>query len=149
MACCSAVFEGYFALPSKRRRKRRANQVRAPALQAQIIQHIEEDGPHEYTLVKERRQPRSTPQKTRKQVGKRGGRRGVGRCTIIDIHLEVLDECQKKDLHSTKEDFFEILIQEFMGSEFMKEEKIPKEQVASSDFGFMEDDFVPKEEIHK
>ncbi|ANQ08392.1 SICA antigen [Plasmodium coatneyi] len=49
---------------------------------------------------------------------------------IIDIHLEVLNECEKGDLHSTKEDFFEILVQEFMGSELIKEEKVP-----SSDSG--------------
>ncbi|ANQ09337.1 SICA antigen [Plasmodium coatneyi] len=58
---------------------------------------------------------------------------------IIDIHLEVLDECQQGDLHSKKEDFFEILVQEFMGSNFIKEENIPKEQGNYSDFGFREE----------
>ncbi|ANQ07211.1 SICA antigen [Plasmodium coatneyi] len=71
---------------------------------------------------------------------------------IIDIHLEVLDECQREDLYSTKEDYFEILVQEFMGSKFMEEGKIsrgdiPKEQVPCSDFGFREEDFVPKEQL--
>ncbi|ANQ06503.1 SICA antigen [Plasmodium coatneyi] len=66
---------------------------------------------------------------------------------IIDIHLEVLDECQKGDLHTTKEEFFEILVQEFMGSKFMKEENVPKEQVPSSDFGFREKVFAPKEGV--
>ncbi|ANQ08609.1 SICA antigen [Plasmodium coatneyi] len=134
----------YFALPHKRKRYKRAHKVRGPpSLEEQIMDHgMDNSGLHEYILVKERRQPRSTPQKRRKQVGMRG----VGHRTIIDIHLEVLDECQKGDLHSTKEDFFEILVQEFIGSEFIKEEKVPKEQfsmvdvhkeqVPSSDSGF-------------
>ncbi|ANQ07689.1 SICA antigen [Plasmodium coatneyi] len=71
---------------------------------------------------------------------------------IIDIHLEVLDECQKGDTKLVQEDFFEILVQEFMGSEFIKQEKVPKddvlvEQVPSSDFGFREEDFVSKEDV--
>ncbi|ANQ08373.1 SICA antigen [Plasmodium coatneyi] len=118
----------YFALPGKRRRYKRAHQVRGPTLGEQIMDHVDDqaDGPHEYTLVKERKQPRSAPKEGRTKrpkkqvVGRRAGRR-VGQRTIIDIHLEVLDECQKRDLHSTKEDFFEILVREFMESEFIKE----------------------------
>ncbi|ANQ07710.1 SICA antigen [Plasmodium coatneyi] len=69
---------------------------------------------------------------------------------IIDIHLEVLDQCQKGDLHSTKEDFFEILVQEFMGSKSIKEEDVPKEgvpgeEVSSLDSGFRKKGFLPKE----
>ncbi|ANQ05947.1 SICA antigen [Plasmodium coatneyi] len=107
-------------------------------------------------------------------VGRRDDR-PIGRRTIIDIHLEVLDECQKEDLHSTKEEFLEILVQEIMGNEFMKKEKVPssvsgfreedfvpkeyvptecapmvnvpKEEVPSSDCGFREEDIVPKEEV--
>ncbi|ANQ07845.1 SICA antigen, partial [Plasmodium coatneyi] len=125
----------YFFLGRRRKRYRRTHQVRgSSSLQEQLVAHVDDqaDGPHEYILVKERRQPRSTPQKRGKQVGKRG----VGHRTIIDIHLEVLDECQKGDLHSTKEDFFEILVQEFMGSQFIKEESVPKEEGQSLDFGF-------------
>ncbi|ANQ08193.1 SICA antigen [Plasmodium coatneyi] len=56
-------------------------------------------------------------------------KKSVGRRTIIDIHLEVLDECQKGDLHLTKENFFEILVQEFMGSKFIKDKNVPKVDV--------------------
>ncbi|ANQ06305.1 SICA antigen [Plasmodium coatneyi] len=112
----------------------RTHRVRGPpSLEEQLPDHVNDqaDGPHEYTLVKKRRQPRSAPTKTmrpKKQgVGRPAGPRGVGRRTIIDIHLEVLDECQKGDLQSTIEDFFEILVQEFMGCEFMKKENVPKE----------------------
>ncbi|ANQ08027.1 Uncharacterized protein PCOAH_00026050 [Plasmodium coatneyi] len=105
----------YFTLPGKRRRYRRAHQVRGPSLEQQLPDHVDDqaDGPREYTLVNER-QPIRRP---RRSLGKKP----VSRRTIIDIHLEVLDECQKGDVHSTKEDFFEILVREFMESEFIKE----------------------------
>ncbi|ANQ05909.1 SICA antigen [Plasmodium coatneyi] len=131
----------YFGMLRKRRKRyRRAYQLRGPSLEQQIVDHVDEHlGPREYILVKERK-PRSTPIKRRKKRAV-GRRRGVRRRMIIDIHLEVLSECQKGDLHSTKEDFFEILVREFMGSEFIKEENVPKEdipkgEVPSSDSGF-------------
>ncbi|ANQ06464.1 SICA antigen [Plasmodium coatneyi] len=124
----------YFGMFRKtRKRYRRAPQIRGPSLEQQIVDHVNEDVPHAYTIVKERKGPRSVPTR-RKHVGKHAGRRrGVRRRMIIDIHLEVLDECQKGDLHSMKEDFFEIIVQEFMGSNFIKEEKVP-----NSDSGFRE-----------
>ncbi|ANQ05790.1 SICA antigen [Plasmodium coatneyi] len=141
----------YFVMLGKvRKRYRRAYQVRGPTLEQQIVDHVDDGGPREYYLVKGRK-PRSTPIKRRK---KRGGRRrpagrgcGVRRRMIIDIHLEVLDECQKGDLHSTKEGFFEILVQEFMGSNFMKVEDVPKEEVPCLDSGFRKEDFRPKEQV--
>ncbi|ANQ07341.1 SICA antigen [Plasmodium coatneyi] len=133
----------YFFLGKRRKRYKRAHQVRGPpSLEEHFLHHVDQDdGPHEYTLVKERKQPRSVPTGRTKRPKKRADRHGVGLRTIIDIHLEVLNECQKGDAQLTKEDFFEILIQEFMGNEFMKEENIPKEdvlkeQVPSSDSGF-------------
>ncbi|ANQ08565.1 SICA antigen [Plasmodium coatneyi] len=166
----------YFGLPGKRKRYRRAHQVRGlPSLEEQLHHVDDQDGPREYTLVKERKQPRSAPKDGRtKRPKKRGAdRRCAGHRMIIDIHLEVLDECQKGDMHSTKEDFLEILVQEFMRCEFTKEENVPEEQVSmvpSSDSGFRvnvpkedaseeqvqcscltfsEEDFVPKEEVSK
>ncbi|ANQ08658.1 SICA antigen [Plasmodium coatneyi] len=155
----------YFAFLGKRRKRyRRAHQVNGPTIQEQLLAYVEEGGPHEYYIVKERK-PRSTPMKRRKKRGvrRRAGRCGVRRRMIIDIHLEVLNECQKGDLHSKKEDFFKILVQEFMGSEFIKEEPVPQEQVQdscsafrvnfpmeqvpSSDSGFSEEDFIPKEDV--
>ncbi|ANQ08523.1 SICA antigen [Plasmodium coatneyi] len=145
----------YFALGKKRRRHRRAHQIPgSPSLEEQLLDHVDDqaDGPHEYTLVKKRRQPRSVPTGRTKRPKKQGvghpvGRPGIGHRTIIDIHLEVLNECQKGDLHSTKEDFLTILVDEFMGSEFMEEEKVqgsdstfrvdvPEERVPSSDSEF-------------
>ncbi|ANQ06736.1 SICA antigen [Plasmodium coatneyi] len=137
----------YFTMGKRRRRHKRAHRVRGPpSLEEQPLDHVDDeaDGSHEYTLVKER-QPRRWPRRS-------PGKKPVSRRTIIDIHLEVLDECQREDLHSTKEDFFEILVQAFMGSNFIKEEKVPKEyvlkeQVPSSVSEFREEDFVPKEDV--
>ncbi|ANQ06007.1 SICA antigen [Plasmodium coatneyi] len=179
MSAMSYLLWKYFVLPRKRRRHRRVHQVRAPpTVQEQLFPHVDDqaDGPHKYTLVKERRQPRSVPTRTMKPKKQGVGRR-VGHRTIIDIHLELLDECQKGDLHSTKEDFFEILVQEFMGSNFIEEQNVPSpdfgfqaqipdfgrensvpeeqifrhnisnEQVPCSDSGFMKENFVPKEGV--
>ncbi|ANQ09075.1 SICA antigen [Plasmodium coatneyi] len=123
----------YFGLRKKRKRHRRAHQVSGrPSLQEQLFDHVDDeaDGPHEYTLVKEPKQPKSVP--ARKGRPKRHTDRPVVRRTIIDIHLEVLDECQKGHLHSTKEDFLKIIVEEFMGSEFIKKDFVPKESVPSS-----------------
>ncbi|ANQ06249.1 SICA antigen [Plasmodium coatneyi] len=159
----------YFGLPGKRKRYKRAHKVRGPpSLEEQIIDRaMDHSGPHEYTLVKERRQPRSVPTGTKSRKKRDGHRRGVRRRMIIDIHLEVLNECQKGDLHLTKEDFFEILVRQFMGSEFIKQGNVPsldsgfrekdvvpmegvfKEQVQSSDSGFRDEDFVLEEGVSK
>ncbi|ANQ06861.1 SICA antigen [Plasmodium coatneyi] len=134
----------YFGMLRKTRKSyRRTPKALGPTLEQQIVDHVDPVDPHEYYIVKERK-PRSTP-KTRRKRECPGRCRGVGRRRmIIDIHLEVLNECQKSDLHSTKENFFEILVQEFMGSDFIKEENVlnecvPKEQVPGSDSGFREE----------
>ncbi|ANQ07521.1 SICA antigen [Plasmodium coatneyi] len=165
----------YFALPGKRKRYRSVPQVSSPPSleEEQLLDRVDDqdDGPHEYTLVKEHKQPRSAPKEGRmKRPKKQGvdspaGRRAVGRRTIIDIHLEVLDECRKGDLHLTKEGFLKIIVEEFMGPQIIKQENVPKERVLSSDSGFgfgvpeeqvpssnsgfREEDFVPKEDVPK
>ncbi|ANQ06143.1 SICA antigen [Plasmodium coatneyi] len=147
----------YFGMQRKtRKRYRRGPQIRGPTLEEQLLAHVDQPGPREYYIVRERK-PRSMPKKRRKKrvpgrhrAGRGGG--GVRRRMIIDIHLEVLDECQKGDTKLVQEDFFEILVQEFMGSEFIREENVPKEyvpmeEVQSSDFGFMEKDIVPNVDV--
>ncbi|SBO20538.1 SICAvar, type I [Plasmodium knowlesi strain H] len=101
--------------------RRSPTEIPGPSVQEQVLDHVQQDSPHEYQLVKERK-PRSAPTRT-----KRSGR--VNRRTIIEIHFEVLDECQKGDTQLNQKDFLELLVQEFMGSEFMKEEQVPKEEV--------------------
>ncbi|CAA9986267.1 SICAvar, type I [Plasmodium knowlesi strain H] len=102
--------------------RRSPTEIPGPSVQEQVLDHVEEAGPHEYRLVKERK-PRSVPTRT-----KRSG--PVNRRTIIEIHFEVLDECQKGDTQLNQKDFLELLVQEFMGSEFMEEEEqVPKEEL--------------------
>ncbi|CAA9986721.1 SICAvar, type I [Plasmodium knowlesi strain H] len=101
--------------------RRSPTEIPGPSVQEQVLDHADEAASHEYRLVKERK-PRSAPTRT-----KRSGR--VNRRTIIEIHFEVLDECQKGDTQLTQKDFLELLVQEFMGSELMEEEQVPKEEV--------------------
>ncbi|OTN68782.1 SICAvar type I [Plasmodium knowlesi] len=111
--------------------RRSPAEIPGSSIQEHLLDHVEEAGPHEYQLVKERK-PRSAPTRT-----KRSG--PVNRRTIIEIHFEVLDECQKGDTQVNQKDFLELLVQEFMGSELMEEEQVPKEEL------FMEG--VPMEEV--
>ncbi|OTN64363.1 SICAvar type I [Plasmodium knowlesi] len=112
--------------------RRSPAEIPGSSVQEQLLDHVEEAGPHEYRLVKERK-PRSAPTRT-----KRSG--GVNRRTIIEIHFEVLDECQKGDTQLNQKDFLELLVQEFMGSELMEEEEqVPKEEVPM--------ELVPIEEV--
>ncbi|CAA9988686.1 SICAvar, type I [Plasmodium knowlesi strain H] len=101
--------------------RRSPAQASRPSVQEQLLDHVQPDSSHEYQLVKERK-PRSAPTRT-----KRSGR--VNRRTIIEIHFEVLDECQKGDTQLNQKDFLELLVREFMGSELMEEEQVPKEEV--------------------
>ncbi|SBO26098.1 SICAvar, type I (fragment) [Plasmodium knowlesi strain H] len=102
--------------------RRSPAEIRGPSVQEQVLDHVQQDSSHEYRLVKERK-PRSVPTRT-----KRSG--PVNRRTIIEIHFEVLDECQKGDTQLNQKDFLELLVQEFMGSELMEEEEqVPKEDV--------------------
>ncbi|SBO29811.1 SICAvar, type I [Plasmodium knowlesi strain H] len=101
--------------------RRSPAEIPGPSVQEQVLDHVQQDSSHEYQLVKERK-PRSAPTRT-----KRSG--GVNRRTIIEIHFEVLDECQKGDTQLNQKDFLELLVQEFMGSELMVEEQVPKEEV--------------------
>ncbi|ANQ10811.1 SICA-like antigen [Plasmodium coatneyi] len=144
----------YFFLGKRRKRYGRAHQVSDPTVQEQFPDHVDnQDGPYEYTLVRERRQPRSVPKKAKRPkkqgVGRRRPDRPVGRRMIIDIHLEVLDECQKGNTKLVQEDFFEILVQDFMGSHILNEEDVPREDFPRSVFKFWEEDFVPPENFPK
>ncbi|CAA9986543.1 SICAvar, type II [Plasmodium knowlesi strain H] len=119
----------YFGQLGKIRRSRRAPlRIPGPSVQEQLLDHVEEAGPHEYRLVKERK-PRSAPTRTKRSGRDPAGSGRVNRRTIIEIHFEVLDECQKGDTQLNQKDFLELLVREFMGSEFMEEEQVPKEEV--------------------
>ncbi|SBO19879.1 SICAvar, type I (fragment), partial [Plasmodium knowlesi strain H] len=119
------------------RLRRSPAEIHGPSVQEQVLDHVQQDASHEYQLVKERK-PRSVPART-----KRSGR--VNRRTIIEIHFEVLDECQKGDTQVNQKDFLELLVQEFMGSELMEEEEqVPKEEVLMEGVPL---ELVPIEEV--
>ncbi|SBO26523.1 SICAvar, type I [Plasmodium knowlesi strain H] len=116
--------------------RRSPTEIPGPSVQEQVLRHVDEGAAHEYRLVKERK-PRSAPTRT-----KRSG--PVNRRTIIEIHFEVLDECQKGNTQLNQKDFLELLVQEFMGSEFMEEEQVSKEEVLMEDVPL---ERVPIEEV--
>ncbi|CAA9989796.1 SICAvar, type I (fragment), partial [Plasmodium knowlesi strain H] len=119
----------YFAQLRKIRLYRRAPlRIPGPSVQEQLLDHVEEAGPHEYQLVKERKPP-SVPARTKRSARDPAGGGRVNRRTIIKIHFELVDECQKGNTKLTQKDFLELLVREFMGSEFMEEEQVPKEEV--------------------
>ncbi|OTN65990.1 SICAvar, type I (fragment) [Plasmodium knowlesi strain H] len=119
----------YFGQLGKIRRFRRSPpEIPGPSVQEQVLDHVQQDSSHEYRLVKERK-PRSAPTRTKRSGRDPAGSGRVNRRTIIEIHFEVLDECQKGDTQVNQKDFLELLVQEFMGSEFMEEEQVPKEEV--------------------
>ncbi|SBO24890.1 SICAvar, type II (fragment) [Plasmodium knowlesi strain H] len=120
----------YFAQLRKIRLYRRAPlRIPGPSVQEQLLDHVEEAGPHEYRLVKERKPP-SVPARTKRSGLDPAGGGRVNRRTIIKIHFELVDECQKGNTKLTQNDFLELLVREFMGSEFMEEEEqVSKEEV--------------------
>ncbi|SBO26097.1 SICAvar, type I (fragment) [Plasmodium knowlesi strain H] len=120
----------YFAQLRKIRLYRRAPlRIPGPSVQEQVLDHVDEAGPHEYRLVKERKPP-SVPARTKRSGLDPAGGGRVNRRTIIKIHFELVDECQKGNTKLTQNDFLELLVREFMGSKFMEEEEqVPKEEV--------------------
>ncbi|KJP85187.1 hypothetical protein AK88_05181 [Plasmodium fragile] len=99
----------YFAYLAKRRRTyRTVRDVPSPPLDEDILQHLQRgDLPppdYGYTLVMDR-QPASTSGRVRPpRVHKR---------TIIELHLEVLHECEASEWENVKDDYLQIVLQEF------------------------------------
>eukprot|EP00366_Plasmodium_knowlesi_P003781 XP_002261278.1 SICA antigen [Plasmodium knowlesi strain H] len=116
--------------------KRSPAEIPGSSVQEQVLDHVQQDSSHEYRLVKERK-PRSAPKRM-----KRSSR--VNRRTIIEIHFEVLDECQKGDTQLNQKHFMELLVREFMGSELMEEEQVSKEEVLMEDVPM---ESIPSEQV--
>ncbi|KJP86087.1 hypothetical protein AK88_04278 [Plasmodium fragile] len=101
----------YFAYLAKRRRTyRTVRDVPSPPLDEEILDHLQRgDLPppdYGYTLVRDR-QPASTPARR----GQRPPR--VNRRTIIELHLEVLHECEAAEWENVKDDYLQIVLEEF------------------------------------
>ncbi|KJP86071.1 hypothetical protein AK88_04262 [Plasmodium fragile] len=102
----------YFAHLGKQRRRtyRTVRDVPSPPVDEDILQHLQRGGPppdYGYTLIRDR-QPASTRARRRRHPR-------VHKRTIIELHLEVLNECEAADWENVKDDYLHILVEEFMG----------------------------------
>ncbi|KJP86090.1 hypothetical protein AK88_04281 [Plasmodium fragile] len=101
----------YFAhLGTKRRRTYRTmRDVPSRPLDEEILQHLQRGElppDYGYTLIRDRR-PASAAEHRRRRHPR------VHKRTIIELHLEVLHECEATEWESVKHDYLQILVQEF------------------------------------
>ncbi|KJP89999.1 hypothetical protein AK88_00168 [Plasmodium fragile] len=107
----------YFAYLGKKRRRtyRTVRDVPSPPLDEEILDHLQRDAPpppaYGYTMVT---QPAST-------CG-RGRPPRVNRRTIIELHLEVLNERESAEWDNVKDDYLQIVVQEF-AQDLMRDEE--------------------------
>ncbi|KJP84902.1 hypothetical protein AK88_05463 [Plasmodium fragile] len=105
----------YFAhLGHKRRRTyRTVRDVPSPPLDEEILQHLQRGHlpppVYGYTMVRDR-QPCRLPAARRRRRPPR-----VRTRTIIELHLEVLNECDAAEWENVKDDYLQILVEQFMG----------------------------------
>ncbi|KJP85381.1 hypothetical protein AK88_04981 [Plasmodium fragile] len=101
----------YFAyLGHKRRRKfRTVRDVPSPPLDEEILAHLQRgDAPppdYGYTMVRDRRPTSATDRRRRRQPR-------VHKRTIIELHLEVLNECEATEWENVKHDYLQIVVEE-------------------------------------
>ncbi|KJP84773.1 hypothetical protein AK88_05594, partial [Plasmodium fragile] len=107
----------YFAFLGHKRRRtyRTVRDVPSPPLDEVILDHLQRgDLPppdYGYTMIRDR-QPGRLPAQRRRR-GRRPPR--VHKRTIIELHLEVLHECEAAEWENVKDDYLQILVEEFMG----------------------------------
>ncbi|KJP85746.1 hypothetical protein AK88_04616 [Plasmodium fragile] len=112
----------YFAYLAKRRRTYRTlRDVPSPPLDEDILDHLQRAAPppdYGYTMIQDR-QPASAAARRRRRPPR------VHRRTIIDLHLEVLNECEAAAWEHVKDDYLQIVLQEFAqecAQELMREQ---------------------------
>ncbi|KJP84865.1 hypothetical protein AK88_05502 [Plasmodium fragile] len=97
----------YFAYLAKRRRTyRTVRDVPSPPLDEEILEHLQRGEPppdYGYKMVT---QPASTSARRRRHPR-------VNHRTIIELHLEVLHECDEAEWENVKEDYWNIVVEEF------------------------------------
>ncbi|KJP85426.1 hypothetical protein AK88_04929 [Plasmodium fragile] len=99
----------YFAHLGKQRRRtyRTVRNVPSPPLDEEILEHLQRGAPppdYGYTMLTDR-QPASTSDRRRRHPR-------VHRRTIIELHLEVLNECEAAAWETVKDDYWKIVVQE-------------------------------------
>ncbi|KJP85430.1 hypothetical protein AK88_04933 [Plasmodium fragile] len=109
----------YFAYLAKRRRTyRTVRDVPSPPLDEEILEHLQRGElpppDYGYTIVRDRRPASSTAQRRRQpRVHKR---------TIIELHLEVLNECEVAAWENVQDEYLQIVVEEF-AQELMRDAK--------------------------
>ncbi|KJP85013.1 hypothetical protein AK88_05355 [Plasmodium fragile] len=103
----------YFAYLGKQRRRkfRTVRDVPSPPLDDEILEHLQRGAPppdYGYTMIRDRR-PGRLPAARRRRPPR------VHKRTIIELHLEVHNECAAPEWENVKEHYLEILVEEFMG----------------------------------
>ncbi|KJP84737.1 hypothetical protein AK88_05632 [Plasmodium fragile] len=99
----------YFAYLGQRRRRtyRTVRDVPSPPLDEEILDHLQRGEPppdYGYTIIRDR-QPASTSGRARPPR--------VHTRTIIELHLEVLNECEATEWENVNDDYLQILVEEF------------------------------------
>ncbi|KJP85341.1 hypothetical protein AK88_05045 [Plasmodium fragile] len=100
----------YFAHLAKRRRKfRTVRDVPSPPLDEDILDHLQRGElpplDYGYTMIRDS-QPASISARRRRQPR-------VHKRTIIELHLEVLNECEVTEWQNVKDDYLQIVVQAF------------------------------------
>ncbi|KJP85432.1 CD99 antigen [Plasmodium fragile] len=101
----------YFAYLGQKRRRtyRTVRDVPSPPLDEDILDHLQRGEPppdYGYTMV--------TPRRRDKFAARRRRPPRVNRRTIIELHLEVLHECEAPEWENVKHDYLHILVEQFM-----------------------------------
>ncbi|KJP85388.1 hypothetical protein AK88_04988 [Plasmodium fragile] len=99
----------YFAYLAKRRRTyRTVRDVPSPPLDEEILEHLQRGElpppDYGYKMIRDR-QPPSTSGRARTPR--------MNRRTIIELHLEVLNECEATEWENVKDDYWKIVVEQF------------------------------------
>ncbi|KJP84853.1 hypothetical protein AK88_05517 [Plasmodium fragile] len=109
----------YFAYRATRRRTYRTiRDVPSPPLDEDILQHLQRGElpppDYGYTMIRDRQPGRLPADRRRRQPR-------VNRRTIIELHLEVLNECDAAEWESVKEHYWKIVVEQF-AQDLLREE---------------------------
>ncbi|KJP85049.1 hypothetical protein AK88_05319 [Plasmodium fragile] len=97
-----------YLVQKRRRTYRTVRDVPSPPLDEEILEHLQRGEPppdYGYTMVMDR-QPGRLP------AGRRRHPR-VHKRTIIELHLEVLNECEAAEWENVKDDYLQMVVEEF------------------------------------
>ncbi|KJP84898.1 hypothetical protein AK88_05468 [Plasmodium fragile] len=129
----------YFAYLAKRRRQfRTVRDVPSPPLDEDILHHLQRgDLPppdYGYTIIRDR-QPGRLPAARRRRPPR------VNRRTLIELHLEVLNEREAAAWENVKDDYWTIVVEEFAqecAQDLMRDEETNNNilGVSTSDYGY-------------